>query len=362
MIPMVDLKAQQNMLAGEINTEVLKVLDSTKFILGPNVNNFENEVKDYLKVKYAHTVASGTDALHLSLAALDINPGDEVITTPFSFISTAWAITYCGATPVFVDINPKTFNIDPLQVEKAITNKTRAIIPVHLFGQTADIQQLQLMTKNTKISIVEDCAQSFGAKVNNIQTGCFGDFGCFSFFPSKNLGAYGDGGLIVTNNSKLSEKILMLRNHGSKKRYHHNIVGYNSRLDEIQAAILRVKLKYIDEFNNSRKNIANIYTTNINNKKITTPHKSQNSDHVYHQYTLLADDRNLLQEFLTKNNISTAIYYPIPIHKQEVYKKNYGNIFLPNTEMIANSCLSIPIYPELIEEKVNFICKTINSM
>ena len=362
MIPMVDLKAQQNMLSREINKEVLKVLDSTKFILGPNVNNFENEIKEYLNVKYAHTVASGTDALHLSLAALEIKSGDEVITTPFSFISTAWAITYCGATPVFVDINPKTFNIDPFEVEKAITKKTKAIIPVHLFGQTADIEQLKIITENKNISIVEDCAQSFGAKINNIHTGCFGDFGCFSFFPSKNLGAYGDGGLIVTNNSELSKKILMLRNHGSKKRYHHNIVGYNSRLDEIQAAILRVKLKYIDKFNNSRKNIASIYSNTIKNNKVTVPYKSKDSDHVYHQYTVLSESRNLLQDILTKNDISTAIYYPIPIHKQEVYKQNHGNLHLPNTDDVSNNCLSLPIYPELTEEKIKFICKTINSM
>ena len=362
MIPMVDLKAQQNMLSSEINTEVLKVLDSTKFILGPNVNNFENEIKEYLNVKYAHTVASGTDALHLSLAALEVKPGDEVITTPFSFISTAWAITYCGATPVFVDINPKTFNIDPFEVEKAITKKTKAIIPVHLFGQTADIEQLKIITENKNISIVEDCAQSFGAKINNIHTGCFGDFGCFSFFPSKNLGAYGDGGLIVTNNSELSKKILMLRNHGSKKRYHHNIVGYNSRLDEIQAAILRVKLKYIDKFNDSRKNVASIYSNTIKNYKVTVPYKSNDSDHVYHQYTVLSESRNILQDILKKNDISTAIYYPIPIHKQEVYKQNHGNLHLPNTDSVSNNCLSLPIYPELTEEKIKFICKTINSM
>ena len=252
MIPMVNLRSQYNNLKEHINREVNSVLESTQFINGPNVKRLEERIKDLFNAKYVLSCASGTDALQISMDALKIGPGDEVITTPFTFISTAWAISYCGARPIFVDIDPKTFNIDLNHVQEAITNKTKAVIPVHLFGQPVDMHALKDICKNREIKIIEDCAQSFGSKISGNYTGTFGDFGCYSFFPSKNLGAYGDGGLIVTNDKALAKKVSMLRNHGSQERYHHDIVGYNSRLDEIQAAILNVKLEHFDSFNQKR--------------------------------------------------------------------------------------------------------------
>jgi dTDP-4-amino-4,6-dideoxygalactose transaminase len=363
MIPMVNLKAQHEKFKDDINQEVLKVLESTQFINGPNVKKLEEEVKDLFDAKHAFSCASGTDALQMSIDALNIRPGDEVITTAFTFISTVWAVSYAGATPVFVDIDPKTFNIDLNQVERAITNKTKAVIPVHLFGQPINMKKLIALCKSKNIKIVEDCAQSFGAKIQAKYTGTFGDFGCYSFFPSKNLGAYGDGGLITTNNDDLAKKISMLRNHGSNIRYYHDIVGYNSRLDEIQAAILRVKLRHIDTFNNDRKRVASTYSKFFQNTEIICPYADGIGDHVYHQYTILVKDREKIQKFLYSKKISSAIYYPIPLHKQKVYEKDHGNNLLPTTEYVANNCLSLPICPELKYEDIEKIShEVINSL
>lgn len=360
MIPMVNLKAQHDKYKEEINHEILKVLDSTQFINGPNVNSLEEEIKSFFNSKYVFSCASGTDSLQMAVEALKIGPGDEIITTPFTFISSAWAISYSGATPVFVDIDPKTFNIDLNQIESSITSRTKAIIPVHLFGQPVDIEKLISICQFKNIKIIEDCAQSFGAKIKEKHTGTFGDFGCFSFFPSKNLGAYGDGGLITTNDEELAKLISMLRNHGSNKRYHHDIVGYNSRLDEIQAAILRVKLRHINFFNNERQRVASTYTRIFQDiSNITVPYTDNIGEHVYHQYTILINDREKIQKILSEQEIASAIYYPIPLHKQKVYEKDHGNNYLPIAESVSKNCLSLPIYPELENHDVEKIASLI---
>tara|TARA_B100000575_G_C23140610_1_gene663644 strand:+ start:2686 stop:3780 length:1095 start_codon:yes stop_codon:yes gene_type:complete len=362
MIPMVDLKTQYELLKEDINKVVNDVLKSSQFIQGPNVNKFEQEIANYFSIESENvfSVASGTDALHLSLLTLNPKPDDEIITTPFSFISSAWPASYANCKLVFVDIDPVTFNMDVTKLEEVITDKTKAIIPVHLFGQVLDVAYIKEIVQGKDIAIIEDCAQAFGAKLNGKQVGTIGDFGCFSFFPSKNLGAYGDGGLILSNNSAKSKTITMLRNHGSSRRYHHDIIGFNSRLDEIQAAVLRIKLKHIDGFNDARKKIAMQYNDEINNPRVTAPSISKNFDHVFHQYTILTNNRDDLQTYLRENGVSSAIYYPIPIHKQNVYKSSHANVALKNAEDVAQKCLSLPIYPELKSDDVSYIANLVN--
>lgn len=362
MIPMVDLKNQYSALKDEIDHKLLQALDSTQFILGPNVRDFEEEVANYLGVAQTVSVASGTDALHLALVAAGIQPGDEVITSPFTFIATAEAILYIGARPVFVDIDPDTFNLDPEQAKRAISSKTRAILPVHLFGQPSDMNGLLALAEQQGLSIIEDCAQSFGAQYQGRQTGTMGLAGAFSFFPSKNLGCYGDGGLISTDSPQVADHLRVLRNHGSWERYHHSELGFNSRLDELQAVILRVKLKHIDEYNAKRRHIAQRYTAALSQiEDVTPPHEIAEVKHVYHQYTLLSQRRDLIMEALKKADISSAIYYPIPLHQQEIFSHDYRDIALPVAERIARQCLSLPIYPELKESDVDRIVEIIRS-
>ncbi|MCG5500078.1 DegT/DnrJ/EryC1/StrS family aminotransferase [Ectothiorhodospira lacustris] len=350
MIPMVDLKAQYHQLKDEIDAGIAQVLENTQFILGPNVQALEQELADYLGTPHAITCASGTDALHLALAAAGIGEGDEVITTAFTFIATAEAIRYVGAVPVFVDIDPRTFNIDVAQVEAAINERTRAIMPVHLFGQPADLSRLQALSKTHDLILVEDCAQSFGATVNGTQTGTTGAFGCFSFFPSKNLGCYGDGGLITTGSDAHADRLRTLRNHGSRVRYHHDIIGYNSRLDEIQAAILRVKLKHIDRFNRERRRAAHRYNALLADTPVTTPFEDGLGVHVFHQYTLLTDRRDAVMQALQQAGIACAVYYPIPLHRQKAFGDSCAQVHLPVTESVTERCLSLPIYPEIRDE------------
>lgn len=358
-IPMVDLKGQYLNLKDEIDTALIDALSATQFILGPNVQAFEKEAAAYLGVEHAIGVASGTDALHLALAAAGIGAGDEVITTAFTFIATAEAISYLGATPVFVDIDPYTFNIDLNQVEQAITAKTRAVIPVHLFGQPVDMNALKKLCDDKGLVIVEDCAQSFGAAIDNKMTGSFGDFGAYSFFPSKNLGCFGDGGLITTNSEKGANELRVLRNHGSRERYHHNVIGYNSRLDELQAIILRIKLKHIDEYNRNRRRVAHRYSNALADTSIQTAYEDSIGVHIYHQYTLLHDARDSIMQALQEQNIACAVYYPIPLHKQDVYMDTYQNIHLPVTETVARRCFSLPVYPELEDANIDMITDVI---
>lgn len=352
-IPMVDLQIQYQQLKSEIDRAIAGVLDTSYYILGPQGQSFETEAAAYLGVKHAIGVASGTDALHLALRAAGLGPGDEVITSPFTFIATAEAVAYVGATPVFVDIDPRTFNIDPELARKAITAKTRAILPVHLFGQPADLAPLQQLCDEHGLLLIEDCAQSFGAGYDGRQTGSIGALGCFSFFPSKNLGCYGDGGMVVTSDDRLAEQLRMLRNHGSKVRYHHDIIGYNSRLDELQAAILNVKLRHIDRFNRLRRQNAHYYSVRLQDAGVVPPFEDGKGVHVYHQYTLLTDRREAVQQALTQAGCASAIYYPIPLHRQNVFAADFSVVSLPVSESVAARCLSLPIYPELSENQMD---------
>ena len=361
MIPMVDLKTQYHRLKDEIDRGLAEVLETTAFILGPNVRAFEEEAAAYLGVKHAIGCASGTDALHLALLASGIGPGDEVITSPFTFIATAEAIRYVGATPVFVDIDPATFNIDPVAIEAAITDKTRAVMPVHLFGQPVDMGRISDLCNRHGLLLIEDCAQSFGASVNGRQTGSLGISAGYSFFPSKNLGCYGDGGLVATSSDEVAAKVRMLRNHGSEVRYYHDVIGYNSRLDEMQAAILRVKLRHIDEFNRERRRVAHAYSGLMAELPVQTPHEDGLGVHVYHQYTLLCDQREAVMEALQKAGISSAVYYPVPLHQQKVFAESCAGLSLPVTESVSKRCFSLPIYPELEDADIRRIVEVIRA-
>jgi dTDP-4-amino-4,6-dideoxygalactose transaminase len=361
MIPMVDLKTQYQSLKEEITAGILDVLEKTQFILGPNVSALEGEAAAHLGAGHAVTVASGTDALHLALAAAGIGAGDEVITSPFTFIATAEAIRYVGATPVFVDIDPRTFNIDPAQIEAAITPRTRAILPVHLFGQPADMPAIEAICQRHGLLLVEDCAQSFGAATGARMTGTIGALGCFSFFPSKNLGCYGDGGMVTTNSAELAEEVRVLRNHGSKVRYHHSVIGYNSRLDEIQAVILRAKLKHIAAYNEGRRRVAHRYSELLQGTGVTPPFEDGKGVHVYHQYTVLTDKRDPIMAALSAAQIASAVYYPIPLHRQEVFAAQYADVSLPVSEEVASRCMSLPIFPEMSEAQVAQVVEVIKS-
>src|SRR5512136_1333595 len=321
MIPMVDLTRQYRSLKADIDAAIQNVLDHGQFILGPNVAELEKEIAAYHGVPHAVGVASGTDALLLSLRACGIGAGDEVITTPFTFIATAEVISLLSAIPVFVDIQPETFNIDPDKIEEKITGNTKAVIPVHLFGHPADMDPIVKIARKYNIKVIEDCAQAFGATYNGKKVGTIGDCGCFSFFPSKNLAGYGDGGMIITRNEDLAKLIRLLRNHGSVVKYHHSTLGYNSRLDEIQAAIIRVKLKKIDEFNRRRRINADLYRSFITRDDVVLPAEMPGCKHVYHQFTLRTKNMEMIMSELKSNNISSAIYYPIPLHKQEVFTR-----------------------------------------
>lgn len=361
MIPMVDLKRQYRSLQKEIDAAVADVLENTQFILGPQVSSLEKEIAAYHGVPHAVGVASGTDALLLALDACGIAEGDEVITTPFTFIATAEVISHRKATPVFVDIEEHTFNIDPQKIEARITDKTKAIIPVHLYGHPADMDSIMALAGRHGLRVIEDCAQAFGALYKGKKVGTFGDFGCFSFFPSKNLAGYGDGGMVTAKDENLCEKIKLLRNHGSAVRYYHKVLGYNSRLDEIQAAILRVKLKRIDAFNEGRRTVAAFYKKYIQREDIVLPGEASGCKHVYHQFTILSEARDRISRALTDHGIASAIYYPVPLHLQDVFARE--NVYRGEfriTERCAGKVLSLPIFPELREDEVLQISEVIN--
>ncbi len=358
-IPMVDLVAQYRDLQPQLEPAFLSALNAAQFILGPNVQAFEKQAADYLGVKHAITCANGTDALHLALLAADIGPGDEVITSPFTFIATAEAIAYVGAKAVFVDIDPRSFNLDVDQTRKAITDKTKALLPVHLFGQPADLLPLMALAEAHGLQLVEDCAQSFGADIGGRKTGAIGDVAAFSFFPSKNLGCYGDGGMVTTQSDDMAEKLRMLRNHGSKVRYYHDIIGYNSRLDELQAVVLCAKMPMIDHYNQQRRRVAHRYNAGLAGLDLLTPLEDGVGLHVYHQYTLLTNQRAAIQQALTEQKIASAIYYPVPLHQQKVFASIAAGSSFPVTESVSERCLSLPIYPELSDSAVDEICGVI---
>jgi len=355
-IPQLDLVVQYHSIKHEIDDAVLSVLESGRFILGENVKKLENNIANFVGVKHAIGVASGTDALLISLMAIGIKPGDEVITTPFTFFATAGSISRLYAKPVFVDIDPKTYNIDPQKLEdllkKSYNLKMKAIIPVHLYGQSADMDPILEIAKRYDLKVIEDAAQSFSATYKGRQTGSMGDTGCFSFFPTKNLGAYGDGGMVVTNNDELAEKIRILRVHGSKPKYYHSIVGLNSRLDEIQAAILNVKFKYLKKWIEQKREKASLYNELFAERldgKIVTPFEADYNYHTYHQYTIrVKEKRDELRQYLEEQGIGTSVYYPLPLHLQKCFDYlGYKEGDFPEAEKASREVLSLPMYPEL---------------
>jgi len=361
-IPLLDLTRQYRSLKKELDTAVLKVLEHEKFILGPEVKLLEQKIAELCNVNYACGVASGTDALLLALRAAGVQAGDEVITSDFSFFATAGVIARLGAIPVFIDIEKDSYNIDPRLIEQAVTSKTKAIVPVHLFGRIADMDPILELDKKHNLKVIEDAAQAIGAEYKNRKAGSIGDFGCFSFYPSKNLGAGGDGGMIVTNEEANHEMINILRVHGAKPKYHHRIVGYNSRLATIQAAILLVKLPYLNQWSEKRREHAQKYNEAFKNLSgvVTPTVKDYTSFHIFNQYTIAVPNRAELMAKLKEADIGFDIYYPIPFHKQECFAYlNYTDEQFPIANKAAQEVLSLPIYPELTEEEQNQIIETI---
>jgi dTDP-4-amino-4,6-dideoxygalactose transaminase len=360
MISVLDLRAQYQGIRAEIDEAVLDVLESGHFILGPNVKALEQEVAQYCGCTYGVGMASGTDALRLAMDALEIGPGDEVITTPFTFIATANTISRAGAIPVFVDIDPQTFNLNPVLVERAITRRTRAILPVHLFGQLVDMGALMELAARYDLPVVEDSAQAIGATFEGQPACSFGIIGCLSFYPTKNLGAYGDGGMAVTCNVDMAGRLDVLRRHGGRVKYYHERLGYNSRLDELQAAILRVKLRHLEAWTEGRRGVAARYDELLADLPIITPYQAPGVRHVYHQYTIRAPRRDQLQSFLKEQGIGTMIYYPLPLHLQEMYA-DLGLVAgsFPEAERAAREVLALPIYPELTEDQIEQVTKAI---
>jgi len=355
VIPFLDLKAQYCSIKEELDAAMQEVLDSTQFILGPQVKQLEKRVAEYCECARGIGVASGTDALRLALEAVGIGPGDEVITTPFTFVATANTISHCGAQPVFVDIDPRTYNLDPAAVEAAITPRTKAIVPVHLYGQACDMDALLRIAREHDLLIVEDCAQAIGARYKGSKLGSLGNAGCLSFFPSKNLGCYGDGGMVVTGDEEVADKVDVLRRQGAQKKYFHEVLGFNSRLDTLQAAILGVKLKYLDGWQEGRRTVAHRYNEMLAGTPVVTPYEAPDAYHVYHQYTIRTPQRDALAAHLQAHGVPTMVYYPHCLHRQPLYADIAGDLQLPHAEQAASEALSLPIYPELAGEDQEFI-------
>ncbi len=359
-IPILDLKAQYANIKDEVIRAISEVCDNQVFALGPAVAEFEENVAAYCNSKYAIGVSSGTDALLVSLMALEIKPGDEVITTPFTFFATAGSIVRLGAKPVFVDVDLDSFNIDPSAIEQKINDKTRAIIPVHLFGQVAQMKAITEIAGRYNLAVIEDAAQAIGASQDGIMAGNFGDCGCFSFYPTKNLGGFGDGGLVTTNREELAQKIRALRDHGQNPRYFYKVIGGNFRLDGIQGAVLNVKLKYLDEWNEKRRQNAALYDSLLGDSPVKIPKINANNVSIYHQYTIKASERDKLQQFLAENNIGSAIFYPKPLHLQDCFSNlGYRPGDLPIAEQLCKEVLSLPIYSELETEQIEYVAKTV---
>jgi dTDP-4-amino-4,6-dideoxygalactose transaminase len=367
-IQMVDLKSQYEKIKEEVDKGIQEVIESCAFINGPAVHNFQANMEKYLDVKHVIPCANGTDALQVSMMALGLKPGDEVITTSFTFIATAEVIALLGLVPVLVDVEPDTFNIDPAAVEKAITANTKAIVPVHLFGQCANMEALQEIADKHNLFIIEDACQAIGADYifedgTHKKAGTIGNIGCTSFFPSKNLGCYGDGGAIFTNDDQLADDMRSIVNHGMKVRYYHDIIGVNSRLDSIQAAVLNVKLEHLDEYAVERVRAANYYDEAFKNyPQLTTPFRFPKSTHVFHQYTLVTEgiDRAALQAYLMSKDIPAMIYYPVPLHMQKAYiDPRYNQGDFPITEMLSEKVISLPMSTELDEEQLAYITTSV---
>ena len=389
-IPLIDLQAQYNSLAEKLDKAALGVLSSANYIMGKTVIDFEKDFANFIGVKHAISVGNGTDALVISLKAMGIGEGDEVITTPFTFFATAETISAVGATPVFVDVDKETFNIDVTKIEEKITSKTKAIMPVHIFGQAADMDEINEIAKKHNLYVIEDACQAVGGKYKGRKIGTLGDVACFSFFPTKNLGCAGDGGIIVTDNDEIATIIRALRTHGSGEngqkaynllnnieeevkivdgandtvynplKYYNYLIGYNSRLDAIQAAILSVKLKEIDSWNSKRREIVELYNKALQNSNLVIPTAKDCNEHVYHMYILQSENREEILAKLKEAGIATGVYYPVPLHLQKVYKSlGYKEGDMPVSEYLSHRTFAIPVYPELTKEQVDYVIQNL---
>jgi dTDP-4-amino-4,6-dideoxygalactose transaminase len=359
-VPYLDLKAQYHSIKSEIDAAVARVLESCQFVLGPEVAAFEQEFAAYCDSSDCIALNSGTSALHLALLAADIGPGDEVITVPFTFVASVAAIVYAGARPVLVDIDPQSFTMDPAKIEAAVTPRTKAIMPVHLYGQSADMDPILEAAKRHGLVVIEDAAQAHGAKYKGRHVGSLGDMACFSYYPAKNLGAYGEGGAVTTKNPDYAHKIRMLRDWGQDRKYHHVLRGFNYRMEGFQGAILRVKLRHLERWTEVRRSIAQMYHELLADTGLGLPLERPSSRHVYHLYTVRAADREGLRAGLERQGIQTAIHYAIPAHLQPAYAGlGYGKGSLPQSESAADQVLSLPIYPELSEESVRKVAEAI---
>ena len=359
-VPLLDLKAQYETIRPDLDAAVRGVLETARFIGGPEVSGLEQEVARYSQCAHAVGCASGTDALLLSLWALGIGPGDEVITSAYSFFASAGVIANNGATPVFVDIDPRTYNLDPLQLEAAFTPRTKAVVAVSLYGQCCDVPAIKAVCDRHQAFLVEDAAQSIGSEWEGRRSGSMSDFGGFSFFPSKNLGGAGDGGMVVTQSQELADRVKLLREHGSKPKYYHAIVGTNSRLDALQAAILRVKLKHLDRWSEGRARNAALYHNLFEGSRVVRPHHDPRTRHIYNQYVIRVPKRDELRKFLTERTIGNEVYYPVPLHLQKCFAAlGYKEGDMPNAEAAAQETIALPIYPELTEEQIRYVAATV---
>lgn len=355
-INLLDLHEQYKSIEKDVNEAIKEVLESSTFIMGPNVKALEKEVAEFTGVKHGIGVGNGTDALMLTLKALGIGPGDEVITTPFTFFASAETTSVVGATPVFADIKPDTLCIDEDKLESYITEKTKAIIPVHIFGQMCNMDKIMEIAKKHNLYVIEDACQAIGSEYKGKRAGSIGHVACYSFFPTKNLGCYGDGGMVVTNDDEIADKVRLLRAHGSKVKYHHITIGHNSRLDEMQAAILRVKLKHIEKWNSERNKKAHIYNELLKGVDVVTPTEKEGNYHVYHMYVIQSEKRDEIISYLKENGVATGIYYPVPVHLQEVYKHlGYKEGSLPVSEDACTKTFALPLYPEITLEAQQYV-------
>lgn len=361
-VPLIDLARQHDRVAARLRAAVVEVLESRQYVLGPKAAELEKTIAGSCGARQAIGLASGTDALYLTLLALGVGPGDEVITSPFTFFATAGSISRAGAKPVFVDIDPRTFNIDPSLIERAITRRTRAILPVHLFGLPCDMDKIVRIARRRRIAVIEDAAQAVDAVYKGRKVGALGDAACFSFYPTKNLGAAGDGGMVTTSDDALADRIRLLRDHGSRKKYHHDLIGMNSRLDEIQAAILLVKWPYLRRWNTEREKVAAAYARQLKGTSLILPRVSPGYRSVHHLYCVLSSDRDRLVAYLNERGIGAGVYYPLCLHLQNCYKKlGYRKGSLPVAEAVSGRILALPMYPGLTLSEIRRVASTVRS-
>lgn len=361
-VQFLDLKAQYEHIKSEVKERLDRVLESSQFALGTQVEEFEKNFARFCGAKYCVACNSGTSALHLALLASGIQPGDEVIIPSHTFIATAEAVSYCGAVPVFAEIDPRTYTLDPARIEERITMKTKAVVPVHLYGQPADMEPIKRICQARGFILIEDAAQAHGARYRGKRVGSLGNTACFSFYPGKNLGAYGEGGAVVTDDKEAAETMRILRDHGQPRKYHHEKIGFNYRMDGFQGAVLNVKLKYIEEWNSLRRKKAELYNDLLEGVPVVTPYEPEYAESVFHLYVILTERRDALQEYLKEKGIYTGLHYPIPVHLQKAYRfLSYQKGDLPVTEWVANSLLSLPLYPELEDSHIRYVCKSIKN-